>query len=191
MLKIFRHIRSVFYLVIAIIIAVFGLSHSIYGLIVHFRNPYLYEINIKDINEHNLSQNRYIEIVEAKAATEPVIYVDERNNPTTYIYALISEAIAKNKVSTSSVIVESNMEIKNWNTTEIKGLLEPYWESVDEEIIYQLEYYGVNISDDVVYMKLNNAPWKWYWHLLIIGIVLLFFYRMLEAAIKQVKTLDQ
>ena len=189
-MSIFEHFKAGFYLIIVVIIAVYGLNHSFYGLLVSFQNASLFEMNLNEIDNDQLLKNRYINIKEANSAVDPLLFIDELGKPVKYIYALTSLTDSnqiKNQVLNSKILIESETEITDWKEAEVIGLLKPYWENIDEEILNGFKFSNVKISDDAEYLKLNTQPWNWYWHVLIIALAALFFYRMFEAVVKKVK----
>jgi len=193
-MKVFEYLKISFWLILVVIVALLGLSHSFYGLLVSFQNSDLYEINLNNIEDENLKKNRYIKIINANSVVDPLIYVDETNKPVQYIYALSSVVQDSNHITSiltnSKIIIETKTIINDWTNKEIKGLLKPYWKSIDEEIISNFEYSGLKISENAEYLKLDTKPWKWYWHIIIILVASLFFYRMFEALFNKVNNSD-
>tara|TARA_R110000737_G_scaffold318207_1_gene329042 strand:+ start:2754 stop:3332 length:579 start_codon:yes stop_codon:yes gene_type:complete len=171
-----------------IFVAGLALNHSVYGLIVACQNRTLYPIEYHNVENENLFKNRYIELHSATSYVAPLVYLDENNYPVKYLYSLSAvedSSIFKNQQI--KIVLETETEINDWNNIKIEGLLNPYWQGPDEGVVKNFAAYGVILSEDAEYLKLDSTPWKWYWHMLIIFIAGLFFYRMFEAFIDKVK----
>lgn len=189
-MKIIEYIKAAIWLVIVSFVAVLGLSHSFYGLMVSVQNSELYEIDYSNINNEDIIKNRYISIKNAGSYTEPLVYIDERNKPIKYLYALtqLQDSNSIHAVDYEShIVIESETEIHVWKTAQFKGLLSPYWDNIDEDIKMSFELEGIVINENAEFLKLETEPWKWYWHILIILLASLFFYRMFEALFKKMK----
>lgn len=183
-------IRNFIFLLVAIFVGFLGIKFSAYGLMVNLMDSSLHEISINDINSENLKTKRYIKITDGFSIDLPLEYVDDRGNTEYYLYPLLnSKTFNDTTFSTkTNIVIESKHKINNWNDAEIKGLLEPYWYRIDEIVIEEFNLRGFDVDKDGYYLELDSKPLKWYWYLLILSIAFLFFYRMIEAIIKGVKS---
>ena len=171
-----KMIRNFFYLIFAIIVGFLGIKFSLYGLMVNVTGNSLEQISLIDATPEVLKTKRYIKIMDGISLDSPIKYVDENGKVKYMVYALLKRGV-NDSISDfkSNLIVESKGEINDWSEADIKGLLKPYWYRIDDEIIQEFAYRGIEVDKSGYCLELNTKPWKWYWYLLILLVAILFF----------------
>jgi hypothetical protein len=77
----------------------------------------------------------------------------------------------------AKILIETLGRIHDWEHSEITGLLDPYWSSIDKELIFEFAYLNIKVDEDAYYMQVGTKPLKWYWYFLILFLSVFYLYK--------------
>lgn len=178
-------IKNGFYLIVVVCVAALGLQFGLYGLIINLAGSELKPATVEELYENGAGLNRYIELSGGRFWDMDLGYYDGDGNLATYVYLLTTADTTKAPVVVA--VLETDATIDSASRTPITGLLKPFWTPLDEDLEFILYQSGFELAPNVYHLETNKEPWKWHWNLLILLISILFFYRLIEAIIKNLR----